>query len=655
VSVDADFTPFGYLKNPGHRARSWRDTQGGNLRTMLDRLGIEWVYPTQRQPHRRVGLAFALELDGRLLQSRRDFDIAGVRVRCTHHSCLIFEFELTWPGGSASAQFFLDGEDALCARTVNATVLAVDDERIVSFDRVLSDQHFALATADFSQAVLARGANAQTMAQRVLPAMDATHARLKAEDDAFYANCPGLQGDWPAGWREGMFHDFETTRMLVQPASGIFTDVWPAWMVSWPRVVLAEGALDMLRLAYADPHLAQRAVLSMFRDAPRPNVPCVFFDGSPNMVAVDGSVCGTSPAWCLPFLNLELMYLRTLDREWLRQLYPYACAYLEWWLEHRRDADGWIVYKCTWEAGEDGNPRLDPTGSGDADISGRIRPVELQATVAYAARVLSFFATELAEPAEHWREIDLDYTNRTRQLYDAREGRYRDWALQPRDSQPYWGVDPLRYSALSLTPLLLGLPLDAEEVWRHATPPWSMWPSWTYVLVESSAALGHDARMRELQAELVDRVYRVTTRREPDQPGRPMPGASPEFWPRDWSTFDGHDAYGWGATTTNLVIRHLLGFRESRRTDAYVFELCPGLPSRLLEGGRLGIGPLTYRGQRFSLWYEGDTALLDFGDWPRRCRVLDASARRLHDESRGSVAAHRFPVRAGQRYEIELS
>ena len=79
------------------------------------------------------------------------------------------------------------------------------------------------------------------------------------EDAAFYATCPTLDGDWPAHWREGLHHDFETTRLLVQPPRGIFNDVWPSWMAAWPRVVMAEGTLDMLRLAYADPTLAQRA------------------------------------------------------------------------------------------------------------------------------------------------------------------------------------------------------------------------------------------------------------------------------------------------------------------------------------------------------------------------------------------------------------
>ena len=84
--------------------------------------------------------------------------------------------------------------------------------------------------------------------------------------------------------------------MLLFPPGGIFTDVWPAWMVDWPRAVLAEGSLDAMRLSYAQPELAQRAVLSLFRDTPGPNVPCVFQGGEFNMVAADGSACGTSPA-----------------------------------------------------------------------------------------------------------------------------------------------------------------------------------------------------------------------------------------------------------------------------------------------------------------------------------------------------------------------
>ena len=98
----------------------------------------------------------------------------------------------------------------------------------------------------------------------------------------------------------------------MYPAGGVFHDEWPSWMISWPRVVVAEGTLDVLRFSYADPARALRLARTIFADAPAANVPCIFQGGEPNMVAKDGAICGTSPAWCLPFYNLWLLYCRTL-------------------------------------------------------------------------------------------------------------------------------------------------------------------------------------------------------------------------------------------------------------------------------------------------------------------------------------------------------
>ena len=619
----ADFTPFGYLHNTGHRARAWGDTEGGNLRTAPDWLGVEWVYPVGRDPSSRATLALETVVDGRPCRTRADFDAIGLNSR--HHSCLIFGCDWQHDGVSVDARFFLIDEDNLCLRVgvVNraaadrrATLTIVDhiegnppELHVLAGPKEL-DVTLGAGESHHLTSVLARGVEAQANAPRALQNAESTYARLLAEDAAFAASCPTLFGDWPAHWREGLHHDFQTTRMLVQPADGIFTDVWPAWMAAWPRVVLAEGTLDMLRLAYADPVLAQRAVLSLFRDAPEANIPCVFAGGEYNMVGADGSRCGTSPAWCLPFLNLQLLYLRTLDRAWLSELYPLAEAYLDWWLQHRTDAKGWIVYKCTWESGEDGNPRLDPSGSGDADISNRTRPVELQATLAHAAGVLALFAGELGRDAQRWRSIERDYRERTRQLFDASASRYRDWLIdeqrpqEPCPGHQYWGIDPCRYSAQSLSPLLIGLPLDEAEVWRHAAPPWTLWPSWTWSLVESAAAAGLYRGVGNLVFQTIDRVYRATTRRELGSFARPMPGSSPEYWPEDWRTYGGSDAYGWGATTANLLIRHLFGFKESMQTDGWVAELTPALPDRMLTpGARYGIRRLNYRGLQFELTY----------------------------------------------------
>lgn len=619
-----DFTPFGYLRNPAHQARTWADTSGGNLRAAPDVLGVEWVYPVGRDATARAVLALETTIDGRACRTRAEF--AAIGVACRYHSCLIFGVDWHVGGVQVEARFFLVDDDAVCVRvTARATTAEPGHVSLALVSQVAGGAPSAHAltgetsldlTLDPAEerrgvAVLGRGPSADAareVASRALDQAERAYEQCLADDARFFETCPTLSGDWPAHWGEGLHHDFQTTRLLVQPAGGIFKDVWPAWMAAWPRVVLAEGALDMLRLAYADPALAQRAVLSLFRDAPEPNVPCVFRDGEYNMVAADGSRCGTSPAWCLPFLTLELLYLRTLDRDWLAQIYPPAAAYVEWWLANRADPDGWIVYKCTWESGEDGNPRLDPCGSGDADISGRIRPVELQATLAHAAGVLAFFASELGLEAERWRRVERDYRERTFQLFDG--SRYRDWLIaerrfqEPCPERPYWGVDACRYSAQSLTPLLLGLELDEDEVWRHSCPPWSLWPSWTWSLVESAAAAGLYERVGGLAFETVDRVYRATTRRELGSYARPMPGSSPEFWPEDWRTYGGSDAYGWGATTTNLLIRHLFGFKESRETDGWVAELTPAFPPQMLRpGAQYSIRRMNYRGLSFDLTY----------------------------------------------------
>jgi hypothetical protein len=606
------------LRNPGHVARAWGDTSGGNLRTATHYLGVEWVYPVGRDATSHAGIAIECSVGQHTFTSRDDFAAMGLTSR--YHSALIMGVDWQFDGIQFEARFFLVDADSLAARVEvrNTTVDArstsltlrpdTTDAATTPSHSFAHDGSLAVSLAPGERrrvrALLTRGS------ARSLSDLDVTLARLEQQDARFNATRPTLAGDWPAHWPEGLHHDFETTRMLVQDPGGIFTDVWPSWMVAWPRVVLAEGTLDMLRLAYADAELAKRAVLSLFRDAPVPNVPCVFQGGEFNMVAADGSRCGTSPAWCLPFLNLELLYLRTLDRPWLAGLYPGLTRYLEWWLEHRTDADGWLVYKCTWESGEDGNPRLDPTGSGDADISHLVRPIELQATFAHAANVMSFFASELGEPAERWRTLEADYRDRARRLFDPDQGRFRDQLIastafvEPCPETPYWDVDACRESPQSLTPLLIGLAIDRSEVERHTRPPWSLWPSWTWSIVESAAAAGYVDIVGSLAFQTIDRVYRVTTRRDLGTLQRPMPGCAPEFWPEDWRTYGGSDAYGWGATTANLLIRHLFGFRESRRTDACAFDLLPALPSALMRrGARYGIRNLSYRGRLFDAWY----------------------------------------------------
>ena len=110
------------------------------------------------------------------------------------------------------------------------------------------------------------------------------------------------------------------------------------------------------------------------------------------------------PLWCC-----DQLFRRTGDMEWLRRLYPKAVAY-------RRDADDWIVYACSWESGQDVSSRFGPQQTGGTIIE-HVRPVDLQASVALSAEILSRWATllvgyahsgEIQEPTQQASDLSLD-------------------------------------------------------------------------------------------------------------------------------------------------------------------------------------------------------------------------------------------------------
>jgi len=178
-------------------------------------------------------------------------------------------------------------------------------------------------------------------------------------------------------------------------------------------------------------------------------------------------------------------------------------------------------------------------------------------------------------------------------------------------------------------------------------------------MIESAAAAGHVARVGALVSEIIERVYRVTTRHELGTLERPMSGCAPEFWPEDWRTYQGHDAYGWGATTANLLLRHLFGFKESRVTKRWTLELTPAFPVWLRADKQLRIQRLNYRGLSFDLEYSAgvdDTlhARLVLRDVERRCRVRGDRGEPVYRSTR-STHQHEFQLRNGQRYVVELS
>ena len=220
-------------------------------------------------------------------------------------------------------------------------------------------------------------------------------AEHRADDEAFWERTPQLSGDWPDHWRRGWVYDQETVRMTMRPPVGVLASFWDGMQIQAPRMVLAEAAMDVLFLSYADPSLAAEVILGHFESAPHPQLPCMREDGSYNMVADDGQLCGTAPEWGFPLWCCDQIFRRTGDLRWLRRLYPKAAAYLRWWLRYRTDAEGWLVYGCSWESGQDVSSRFGPQQTGGSIIQ-HMRPVDLQASMVQAGEIMARWATLLA-------------------------------------------------------------------------------------------------------------------------------------------------------------------------------------------------------------------------------------------------------------------
>ena len=244
-------------------------------------------------------------------------------------------------------------------------------------------------------------------------------ARKRAEDEVFWKSAPRLEGDWPAHWKHGWVYDFETLRMMVRKPIGVYRHAWDAMQIQAPRNVLAETSIDMWALSYADPNTAKAVFAGQFADAIEPNVPCMRESGVMNMVAADGSECGTSISWCFPYFVAASIYDRTGDAEWLRAVYPGLARLLRWTLANRRDAGGFLVGKCSWETGMDASKRFliqQPTGG---ELTEFVRLVELQAAASHAGSVLARFAAKVDDSVSvlEWQNVQRIFAEKTQELW----------------------------------------------------------------------------------------------------------------------------------------------------------------------------------------------------------------------------------------------
>jgi hypothetical protein len=456
-------------------------------------------------------------------------------------------------------------------------------------------------------AALARGPGADQVIANLGAALAESSAALAAStaaDERFWAAAPRLSGDWPAHFRRGFALDQETLRMVARPPAGVFARRWDGMQIQAPRSVLAETALDALALSWADPALARELLLSCFAAAPRPNVPCQREDGSYNMVADDGSICGTGPAWGWPFAVVDALWRRSGDRAWLAAIYPHAAAYLAWWLTQRVDAAGWLVHACSWESGQDVSTRFGTQATGGSDIRS-VRPVDLHAAAAQAASLLSEWARELElgdDQRTRWAAVAEDLAAKTRAMWRA------NWFFDYDAVASRWSRvrDPMQ-----LAPLAAGL-ANAQQrqalrrtfgaLPRHCgTYPPLVWPPVAQTALEAALAVGLEARAGELAGGILDRVWRRLDARRVEPDGA-LPGITREYWPEDDErTSAGIEGYGWGALTIHFLVRYLLGLREEA---PHRLRLVPALPPLLRRhGANFTAGPLPYGACALTLTY----------------------------------------------------
>ena len=424
------------------------------------------------------------------------------------------------------------------------------------------------------------------------------------EDSQFWESCPRLAGDWLPHWKRGWVYDWETLRMNVRKPVGIFSRHWDAMQIQKPRIVLAETALDMLMLSYAKPELSKEVILGLFQDSLGAQVPCAREDGSLNMISEDGSECGTSPAWCFPFYCFQSILARNFDIAWLKKMVPHLGSYLNWWLENRTDAEGWGIYNCSWESGQDGSQKFLLQQQTGGEIVIHVRSVDLQAAMAQSAKIMSGFAHILNANSRRWDNLEQDYIQKTKSMWQE------NWFCDFDKRSNAWIKNDRYRDITNLAPFFAGI-FDDEQLQKapelflyfvENPKIWLEWASFFFMYIEACWRVELQKLMSSLLFNTIDRVYQNWDRRE-WRNDEPMPGISVECWGLEKPL--GAEGYGWAATLPLHIIRSLVGFRETENQHPSSFLLCPNLPDQMMIPGKIyELNKLKFQDKIFSLQYQ---------------------------------------------------
>jgi mannosylglycerate hydrolase MGH1-like protein len=478
----------------------------------------------------------------------------------------------------------------------------------------------------------------------------------------------------------------ETLRMTIRPPVGIYKHPWDGMQVFTPRAVLGETMLDAMALSYGDLELAKDVILGTFADAPAPNVPCSREDGSMNMICSDGDEVGTAPTWGMPFRVIRSIYHRDQDKEWIAALYPHMKSFLDWWLKHRTDSNGWFHCKCSWESGQDGSKRFLVAEGNPAAVSDFVRTVDVEAAMAEAFQNMVLFATVAGHTndIEYWRGLAKRRIETTRAMYV--DGWFRDF--DSRNDKPIILKD--YYDVMMLYPLAAGIATEeqtraiASRFTYFAENPtfWLEWPSFMFPFTEGAWNAGLQEFIGTIVANTCSRVYARTDAREvkeippfeseppewtkfresfPKQFRYRMPGVANEFWAIAEDNPGGCENYGWGATLPLLIVRNIIGFREFDAAQESAFRLAPALPKELLKSGEAyGITNLRFRTTKTDLEYQVDdstrlTVKLKMRGEFKQLTVRDASGKVLASSRQANQAAVSFSAANGKVYTVAIA
>ncbi|MBD3225175.1 MAG: hypothetical protein GF313_10630 [Caldithrix sp.] len=518
---------------------------------------------------------------------------------------------------------------------------------------------------------LVRTANRKQAIEQIdnapLKALEAYKEKF-GQDQQFWKECPQLTGDWPQHWKHGWVYDWETLRMNVRQPIGIFKHPWDGMQIQSPRLVLGETAIDMFALSYADMELAKEVLYGTFADAVMDNVPCVREDGSMNMIGADGSECGTAPMWGFPFHVMQSVFHRSDDRQWLSKIYPQLKAYLDWWLIHRTDGDGWFHCNNSWESGQDGSRRFLVEGEGDPATF--VRTVDVEASMAEAFNIMHIFADILGQSEDtiRWKKLARRHSRHTRSMFV--DGWYRD--IDGRNGQPIILED--FYDPIMLAPFTCRLADSAQIAGIRSklqyileNPKWLAWPPKVLAYTEAAAYAGVPEFAGDAITAIADRIYRRTdfqhvTYRDPDHPYRyRIPGIACEYWPVEQRPAGG-EAYGWGATLPLFIIRHIVGFGEEGSMKGTGFYLQPEFSQSLLkESKHFGITNLHYRDLNLDVKYtiEADQKIevvLNIRSIENiDCSVKNESGQILAQSAGNTNLNMQFKSRVGQKFYVNYT